>query len=282
MLEVELDPSTMQRLRATLLELLQVVDAFCEERGITYFLEGGSALGAARHQGFIPWDDDADVGMLREDYERFIREAEHGLPEGYSLRTFENTPGYAPMFAKVLKDGTVFDTLETLSEGISQPIFIDIFPYDDLSSDSRERAHQIRQASRWSKLSYLYHAPYVNLPWKGVLGACGHAACKVVHRVLRLRYSREQIKKNFEAALRFEAEPSEYVKTLAFTGAGETPRASIVPVARLSFEGVMLCCPGDVASYLTHVFGEDWTELPPVEQRKTHAPVALSFGDESS
>ncbi|MBQ6455120.1 MAG: LicD family protein [Eggerthellaceae bacterium] len=278
---MELDPSTMQRLRAVLLELLQVVDKFCEEHGITYFLEGGSALGAARHGGFIPWDDDADVGMLRADYERFIVEAEHGLPDGYSLRTYDNTPGYAGMFAKVCKDGTVFETLETRSEGISQSIFVDIFPYDELSSDPKERKHQIRQASTWSKLSYLYHAPYVTLPWKGVLGACGHAACKVVHRILQLRYSRERVKENFEAALPFDAEPSGYVTTLAFTSFGDIPRSSIVPVKRLPFEGIMLCCPGDIVSYLTHGFGEDWTELPPVEQRKTHAPVALDFGEDS-
>ncbi|MDO5117062.1 MAG: LicD family protein [Eggerthellaceae bacterium] len=278
---MELDPSTMQRLRAVLLELLQVVDKFCAEHGITYFLEGGSALGAARHGGFIPWDDDADVGMLRADFERFIAEAEHGLPDGYSLRTYDNTPGYAGMFAKVCKDGTVFETLETKSEGISQSIFIDIFPYDDLSSDPKERRRQISQASKWSKLSYLYHAPYVNLPWKGVLGACGHAACRVVHHLLRARYSREQIKENFEASLRFTAKPYENVKLLAFTDFGEIPRKSIVPVTRMPFEGIMLCCPGDIASYLTHGFGEDWTELPPVEQRKTHAPVALDFGDDA-
>ena len=281
MLEVELDPSTMQRLRATLLELLQVVDTFCEERGITYFLDGGTAIGAARHQGFIPWDDDADVGMLRADYELFLKEAASGLPEGYSLRTFDNTPGYAPMFAKVMKDGTVYDTEETISAGISQPIFVDIFPFDDLSSNPREHKRQIRQASMWSKLSYLYHAPYVNLPWDGLLGVCGHATCKVVHRVLKVLFSREWIKKRFEASLAFSSKPSGEVTTLAFTGYGEMPRSIIFPVRRMPFEGVMLCCPRDISSYLALGYGEDWTELPPVEQRKTHAPVALSFGDES-
>lgn len=278
---MELDSSSMERLREVLLELLQVVDKFCEEHHLTYFLDGGTAIGAARHAGFIPWDDDADIGMLRADYERFLIEAEHGLPEGYSLRTYDNTPGYAPLFAKVMKDGTVFDTEETVSAGISQPIFVDIFPFDDLSSDPRERRRQIRQASRWSKLSYLYHAPYVNLPWNGLLGACGHVACRVVHRFLQAFYSREQIQERFNASLRFSGKPSGEVTTLVYTGYGEMPRSIILPVKRMPFEGVMLCCPGDIASYLTLGYGADWTELPPVEQRKTHAPVALDFGDGS-
>lgn len=101
-------------------------------------MDSGTVLGAKRHGGFIPWDDDIDVGMLRTDYDRFIRLSQSGFIEGYSVHTPDNTEGFAGMFAKIYKDGTSFDTEETLYAGLKQGIFIDIFPYDYLPADQKQ------------------------------------------------------------------------------------------------------------------------------------------------
>ena len=118
----------LAKLQTTELKILCAVADFCKKHEIDWFIDAGTLLGAARHEGFIPWDDDIDIAMLRPDYDRFISLASKGLPEGYSLHTFDNTNGYSAMFAKVYRDSTRFDTLETLDSGCEQGIFIRYFP----------------------------------------------------------------------------------------------------------------------------------------------------------
>lgn len=94
----------LKKLQDIELDILIMLKDFCLQHDISWFLDGGTVLGAARHKGFIPWDDDIDIGMLREDYDRFVSLAKTELPSGYSLHDWSNTPGYSAMFAKVYKD----------------------------------------------------------------------------------------------------------------------------------------------------------------------------------
>ena len=73
----------LERLQKEELKILEVIDSICRKHGLTYFIDAGTTLGAVRHGGFIPWDDDADVGMPYEDYKKFCEIAPHELPEGY-------------------------------------------------------------------------------------------------------------------------------------------------------------------------------------------------------
>lgn len=157
----------LKKLQLNELEILKTIAALCDEHGIAWFIDAGTLLGAARHQGFIPWDDDIDIAMLRSDFDRFIEVARGHLPDGYSLHTFGNTPGFAGMFAKVYRDGTVFATRETQEAGCDQGIFVDIFPYDFLEPDERIEAKQRRTAKLWQSASYLWHSKTIVVPHGG-------------------------------------------------------------------------------------------------------------------
>ena len=124
------DPDTLQHMKEVELKILIAVDEVCKKLNIDYALDGGTLLGAARHSGFIPWDDDIDLLMPREDYERFIATAQEYLPKEYKIRTFLNTPEYPYLFIKVDDTRTLLveENLRHLNSGVG--IFIDIFPID--------------------------------------------------------------------------------------------------------------------------------------------------------
>lgn len=280
---------SLRKLQLEELDILLTIAEFCEHEGITWFLMSGTALGALRHEGFIPWDDDIDIGMLREDYDRFIRLAEDGLPSGYSLHTVDNTQELAGFFAKVYRDGTVFQTAETREAGCRQAIFVDVFPFDRVSDDERTRERQLARAKTWQRMSYLYHSGHITVPHRGVLGTMERLACRVAHRVVRLVTSADAIRRNFESAMDMSGSapdsPLGYAAgsytTFAWPYAAPVGLELLVPTSTATFEGHTLPVPARCADYLKNEYG-DWRQLPPPEQRRTHLPERLVFSDGST
>lgn len=275
----------LERLQQEELDILCMIDGFCAQHGIQWFLVSGTALGALRHQGFIPWDDDIDIGMLREDYDRFVELAETGLPTGYSLHTWSNTRGFAGMFAKVYRDGTVFQTAETREAGCPQAIFVDVFPYDRVSEDSRVRARQVRNAMIWQRLSYLYHSGTITVPHRGVLGAIERFGCRCLHHLVRPFLTPELIARNFERSVVWGRDGGDEKGThcyLSLSAPYVEPVAKevLVPTVQATFEGNRLPVPGHCETYLETWYG-DWRTLPDAEHRRTHLPEKIIFSDGS-
>lgn len=125
-----MDSSSLNALHDTLLEILIEIDRVCKENDIKYFLDSGTALGAIRHNGFIPWDDDIDIGMLRSDYEQFLKIAPSSLKAAYFLQTRETDKEYNKLHAKIRKNDTVLLEAENENIQMHHGIFIDIFPFD--------------------------------------------------------------------------------------------------------------------------------------------------------
>ena len=124
--------TTLRTLQLTQLEILQAIDAFCTRPQIRYSLYAGTLLGAVRHQGFIPWDDDLDVCMERSEYERFLRAWEEDKPSGFLIMNKESAPGFDQAFTKVRKEHTTF-LQDERERGLYQTgIFVDVFPVDRL------------------------------------------------------------------------------------------------------------------------------------------------------
>lgn len=134
-----MDSATLKKLQAVETEMLVVVDKFCRENDIKYSLYAGTALGAVRHGGFIPWDDDIDICMERSEYNRFLKFWREKGPEGYYLRGTD-LPDYEEFnHSKIQKDGTILCSREEFKQDCHHGIWIDIFPLDKVSTDKKIR-----------------------------------------------------------------------------------------------------------------------------------------------
>ena len=126
--------SKLRKVQLTELEILEKIDEICKKNNINYFLIGGTLLGDVRHKGFIPWDDDIDIGMLREDYEKFINVClkNGALGKDYYLHCNESDDDYFIPFIKVKKNNTTFAEKNIENINTHKGIFLDIFPYDNV------------------------------------------------------------------------------------------------------------------------------------------------------
>lgn len=126
----------IEKLQEVQLELLLEFDRICRKHKINYQLFGGTLLGAIRHKGFIPWDDDLDVSLLRKDYNRFIRVCQKELDPKYFLQSPQTDKNYILPYAKLRKNNTLYLEDVFAEEDIHNGIFIDIFPLDNVNPDT--------------------------------------------------------------------------------------------------------------------------------------------------
>ena len=124
----------LKELHDVMLTMLVDIDAVCRKYGLRYYLAYGTLLGAVRHRGFIPWDDDADIVMPRKDYERFLSIAAQSLGEKYFVQYHKTEPWYRHPFAKIRRNGTACVIQNHRHIPMHQGIFVDIFPLENVPS----------------------------------------------------------------------------------------------------------------------------------------------------
>ena len=129
----------MNELQKKQLDILKAFISVCEKHHLQYFLVGGTALGAIRHKGFIPWDDDIDVGMLREDYDKFVELQDEFKGTPYFIQTFKTDPCYIYNFGKLRDSSTTFIEAQYKYHRINHGVWIDIFPIDGFSKEIKPR-----------------------------------------------------------------------------------------------------------------------------------------------
>lgn len=164
----------LKQLHSILFEILCEFDRICRKHHIQYFLDSGTALGAVRHGGFIPWDDDIDVGMLRSEYEKFMSVAEKELNSNFFLLSSNSDTAYLKYHSKLVKKNTVFP--EKGTEGLKyRGIYIDIFPFDKVPDNkisrriitrkilNLRRIIRLKQASNNSGKLLLYFLKFIPL-----------------------------------------------------------------------------------------------------------------------
>lgn len=269
---MKLDDKVLEELHRVETEILVEVDKFCRKYDIPYSLYCGTLLGAVRHKGFIPWDDDVDICMLRRDYERFIRLWSEQKTEKYILQCKENDPKTSNSFVKIRKDHTTF-----MQTGIDENadyhtgIFIDIFPLDRYPA---KRIQQIR--FNWNLMRLLLYTREFAPPK-------ANPVVKAISKLMLMGTSTEKRKQMRE---RLYAQITQYNadKSLKLVSANTLngiryPLPAELPESytELEFETYTFRCYSDYDQMLSTWYG-DYMKLPPEsEQNWTHKPFAIDF-----
>lgn len=258
------NPGSLSSLQCALLEALKWFDAFCESNHLIYYAIGGTLLGAMRHKGFIPWDDDIDLGMPRKDFdalERFVSDKGRYIIETYTSPEKD----YCYSYAKV------YDTTTTLVEhkriNVSRGVFLDIFPIDSIGDTLEESYANFRVVER----KYRYYLSLVTGVRKG--RSFAKNAAVLAARLIPFGFRNQQkvrVKLNRLCA-GIGPENGKYVGNLmgAYGGKEIVERELFGVPTRLPFEDMMLSCPAMPEEYLSKIY-RNWRELPPVEKRVSH------------
>jgi len=127
---VEVTSLQLKKMQKLELQALEEFISLCQNLGLTYYLLGGTMLGAVRHKGFIPWDDDIDVGMPRKDYDTFVNQAQKYISSNYYVQTHKSDPEYPFNFAKIRINNTTYIESKLASKSMNHGIYIDVFPLD--------------------------------------------------------------------------------------------------------------------------------------------------------
>ena len=243
------------------LSILEEIDRICKKNHIDYWLDGGTLLGAVRHKGFIPWDDDIDIAMKKEDAERFITIAPQELREGLFLQTPQNEPQVKEPIIKVRDLNSFYvEQSDNFAANYQKGLYVDIFPM--ISYPSLPRPFVKRVAKGISKCySILHKAHYYSLRSFAEFFWFGAKYClfKSLWAIASLGCSKKTYLSNI----------------LINNGYGIMHRNDAVfPLSTIEFEGKTFSAPANPDAYLKDLY-RNYMEIPPVEKRVIHSVFIL-------
>ena len=262
----------MNKLHKVEFEMLLELKRICEKNGLTYYLSGGTFLGAVRHKGFIPWDDDIDVAMPREDYERFTDVVAGELPEKMSFKTYKLDKTHRNPVARIVNNEVLVKNYSYSNPKV-EPAWIDVFPLDGIpNSRLLTTIHKVHLLWRkvmigWVNHEYIQDAKEHRKWYEKLLISVGNKMKLSKYFDITKQYSKleDVLKKypsgksrfyfNFNGVYRFNS----IMEKEVYYGDGDT----------YIFEGVEFNAPKNYHAYLSKIYGT-YMDFPPENKRNLH------------
>lgn len=256
---MEYTKQELRELQAIEKQMLEVFVDICEKLNLRYYLIAGTLLGAVRHGGFIPWDDDIDVGMPRQDYEIFLEKGQALLPKHLFLQTIWTDREYLNCFAKIRNSNTAFIETTVANHHINHGVFIDVFPLDHFPEKKNEQ-RKVQGKKRLYKLSIAGRYNVKRTLKQRIVLLAAKALCPSYRKALE---KRETL---------FMTIPE---SALSVNYGGAWGKKEIMPWSwygegvDVSFEGLTVKAPVAYHEMLTQLYG-DYMTPPPVHKQVTH------------
>ena len=263
----EMSNETLKSLQEGELEILKKFIEVCEILHLRYFLDSGTLLGAIRHEGFIPWDDDIDVTMPRPDYEVFLEKGQQYLGKRYFVQTNITDPEYTNTYAKIRDSETTFIESAVKNRNINHGLYIDIFPYDGYETNRKIRNFLDKKIEALLNIQIM---KYYTMPFKQI--SFKERVMQILSDCLFGSYTLEKVLQRKEKIhKRYKYEDKEIIKCFSYfsttniTYDKKTFGDGIIK----KFEKLDVKVPEKFDKYLTIMYG-DYKKLPPIEKQKPH------------
>lgn len=269
----------LKKLQKVELSILLNFDEVCQLLGLTYWLDGGSALGAIRHGGFIPWDDDVDVGMMRDDYDSFKEKAPAILAKkGLFLQDIGTDQYTAFNYIKIRKDNTAFVEYCNRKSKMHKGIYIDVFPYDKIPKEQQQKIRYLKSIKKWQLFWDVHQTPDISEQPSTIKGYIIASLRRIAYYIFRI-IPMSVISNKMNLLCR-----KYYTLSDSFVGYVCSDKCyytdfrwnDFLPVVYVQFEGNQLPVPANVDGFLKKCYGE-YTILPDKSKQYGHRPYFFSF-----
>ncbi|WP_407424374.1 phosphorylcholine transferase LicD [Methanobrevibacter sp.] len=272
----EYDNQTLKHLQNLELMILKDFIKICEENNLTYYMYAGSLLGSVRHNGFIPWDDDLDVIMFRDDFEKFKKIFISSNNDKYELLCNETESDYFHLLSKLMLKNTKFEESWVSQVDFHIGINMDIFVLDDLADGKFKRNYQLKKCFLYNKLLIMSKIKLDDLPvvtklithtGYHILNLFGIKPSTLNRRCLNFlkKYKNPDVECVFDISATAEEYPQIFKKD------------DFKEVKRIKFEDIEVNIPSGYDNILKSLYG-DYMQLPPEEDRYNHITETLDFG----
>ncbi|MGO5051983.1 LicD family protein [Lachnospiraceae bacterium LCP25S3_G4] len=273
----------LKKLQQVQVEILKDFIEVCNKYNLTYFGVYGTAIGAVRHHGFIPWDDDTDVAMLREDYNIFLEVVQKELGDTYRIMTPETNPQYACTVTHLQRKNTKFIPAFCKEAKYEMCIDLDIFPLDYVAEDEKKQRRQSKMTNFLGRLLFLSGNKHPVINVDGTKGRIMELICVCIHYILCIFRIRPQMiyRWYLKEATAYNKEAGTYVTSFEYAGGikDKVKVKELFPTYQVPFEDILIALPNNNEEFLQNVYG-DYMTIPPIEQQINHAPYVIQFEGE--
>ena len=281
----ELKPEEKDKLKKVLLEMFKDIQSVCDKYDIEIMLAGGSCLGAVRHQGYIPWDDDFDMMMSRDNYDKFISVFDKELSDKYELSVPRRQTECKTLFMQMIKKGTTLLCADDLSKEDSNGIRVDFYAIEKMPDNDfiRELKFKYLDFIRICAISTNIYSTNNKLFKKAFSSSIGNKVYYYIRYFIGLVFSLFGRKRLYDYFDRVASSSNGSKYCSIPTGRGLCKKEChltevFFPPQKAMFEGMEVLIPNKVDQYLSSLYG-DYMKVPPPEKRERHFYVKLDFGE---